>query len=452
MLRDLPPPVFASPVITVSALLGSARRLIERSLPLAWISGEISNFTRASSGHCYFVLKDGEAQVRCVFFRTRAMQVSFPLRDGLQVEVRAQATLYEARGEFQLMVDSLRLAGAGALYEQFLRLKATIEARGWFAPERKRPLPAFTRGIGIVTSPRAAALSDVLSTLRARSPHVRLIIYPCPVQGRSAGADIAQAIVIANARRAADGIDVLIVCRGGGSIEDLWSFNEEIVARAIVHSALPVISGVGHETDFTICDFVADARAPTPTGAAQMAAPATAELAADVRNRFVHLRAAMRRLSERQMQRTDYVGRRLQHPAARLRAQQMRIDELGRRLQRCWSASSQSRQRALAAMRARLVQDARAPWREQKRLDASSTRFQHGWNALHQRHERTLDRLVIALHHLNPAAVLQRGYAILSRGDRTIVQDSATLSPGEALHVRFARGAAEVTVISTDKS
>ena len=449
MSRESPPPLFATPVIPGSALLGSARRLLERSFALAWISGEISNYTRAASGHCYFVLKDASAQVRCVFFRSRAINVTFPLRDGLQVEVRAQPTLYEARGEFQLTVDSLRLAGAGALYEQFLKLKATLEARGWFAPERKRPLPAFPHAIGIVTSPRAAALRDVISTFRARSPHVRLVIYPCTVQGRYAADEIAEAIAIANTRHAVDGIAALIICRGGGSIEDLWSYNEEALARAIVESALPIISGVGHETDFTICDFVADVRAPTPTGAAQLAAPATAELGAALRSQFAHLRSALRRRLERDMQRVDYVGRRLQHPAARLGAQQIRIDELARRLQHRWRTLGDARQRVLSTMRARLLQDARAAWPQVQRLEASATRMRQGWGALAHGQERRVERCAVALHHLNPGAVLERGYAIVTRGDGTIVQHSASLEIGEALRVRLAHGTAGVEVTET---
>ena len=448
MLRDSPPPVFTAPVIPVSVLLGSARRLIERSIPLTWISGEISNSMRASSGHCYFVLKDAQAQVRCVMFRSRAQGLAFALKDGLQVELRAQATLYEARGEFQLTVDSMRLAGAGALYERFLKLKATLEARGWFEAARKRALPSFPRVIGVVTSPRAAALRDVLSTLHARSPHVRVIVYPCSVQGTVAGADIASAIRAANTRAPMDRVDVLIVCRGGGSIEDLWSFNEEIVARAIFQSEIPVISGVGHETDFTISDFVADIRAPTPTGAAQLAAPATLELANDLRNRMSRLQRAVQRRIERDMQRVDYAGRRLQHPATRLQAQRARLADLARRLDHRFRVLHDARGRSLDAMRARLLQDVRAEWPQAKRLDGAATRLTGGWRELAHRHELALGRAAVSLQHLNPEAVLERGYAIVTRADDSIVQDSSTLANGDALELRFARGAAQVSVTS----
>ena len=448
VLRDTPPPVFNAPVIPVSALLGSARRLIERSIPLTWISGEISNSMRASSGHCYFVLKDAQAQVRCVMFRSRAQGLTFALKDGLQVEIRAQATLYEARGEFQLTVDSMRLAGAGVLYERFLKLKATLEARGWFEAARKRELPGFPRVIGIVTSPRAAALRDVLSTLRARSPHVRAIVYPCSVQGNFAGADIASAIRTANARTPVDHVDVLILCRGGGSIEDLWSFNEEIVARAIFQSEIPVISGVGHETDFTISDFVADVRAPTPTGAAQMAAPATLELANDLRNRLSRLQRAMHQRGERDMQRVDYAGRRLQHPAARLAAQRTKLADLARRLDHRFRVLQDARARSLDAMRARLIQDVRTEWPQAKRLEAVGTRLTRGWREMTHRQDLALGRAAVSLQHLNPEAVLERGYAIVTRGDSSIVQDSSTLATGDALALRFARGAAQVVVTS----
>ncbi|NDP42959.1 MAG: exodeoxyribonuclease VII large subunit, partial [Aromatoleum sp.] len=259
-----------STVLPVGLLVSSARLLLEKHLGLVWVAGEISTFTRAASGHCYFNLKDTQAQVRCVFFRHKAQFADFALKDGLSVEVRATASIYEARGEFQLNVESIRLAGVGVLYERFARLKARLEAAGWFAAERKRSLPAFPRAVGIITSPRAAALRDVLTTLRVRWPSLSIVLYPSAVQGAGAPAEIAQAIRTANARAE---VDVLLLCRGGGSIEDLWAFNEEAVAQAVYESALPIVSGVGHETDFTICDFVADVRAPTPTAAAARVAP-----------------------------------------------------------------------------------------------------------------------------------------------------------------------------------
>jgi exodeoxyribonuclease VII large subunit len=437
-------------VLSVSELIGSARLLIERNLPLAWVAGEISNFTRAASGHCYFVLKDARAQVRCVCFRSKAAMAGFALRDGLQVEVRATPTLYEARGEFQLNVDALRLAGAGALYERFAQLKAKLEARGWFAAERKRKLPSFPRTIGIVTSPHAAALSDVLTTLRRRSPHVAIVIYPCAVQGRGGAHEIARAIRTANRRRDQDRIDALIVCRGGGSIEDLWSFNEEVVALAIIDSELPLISGVGHETDFTICDFVADVRAPTPTGAAQLVARARDELGTMVRSRFLHARAALNRLLEREMQRVDYLARRLQHPAARIAEQQRRLSHCGERLRRCARAHLKRDRRIVDNLSARLLRRIGTPLPQQRALAAVRLGWAQGAGRNWVVRERRLERLALALKHLNPESVLERGYSIVTADDGVVVTDSGALEVGEPLRVRFARGRAEVSVTATE--
>ncbi|MBC7861188.1 MAG: exodeoxyribonuclease VII large subunit, partial [Burkholderiaceae bacterium] len=293
------------PVLTVSALNGAVARLLERSFPLTWISGEVSNFTRASSGHWYFTLKDDAAQVRAVMFRGRAQYAGFTPREGDKVEVRALVTLYGARGDYQINVEAIRRAGVGALFEAFLRLKEKLEAQGLFDPARKRAPPMFARTIGIVTSLQAAALRDVLSALKRRAPHVRVILYPTPVQGQLAAEKIAEAIHLASNRAECD---VLLVCRGGGSIEDLWSFNDEGVARAIAACSMPVISGVGHETDFTIADFVADVRAPTPTAAAQLVSADRVEMCQHVRQWQMRLgRIVLRRLEDR-MQRLDYLS------------------------------------------------------------------------------------------------------------------------------------------------
>ncbi|HTN66510.1 MAG TPA: exodeoxyribonuclease VII large subunit, partial [Burkholderiaceae bacterium] len=256
-------------VLSVSALNQAVARMLERNFPLTWVAGEISNFTRASSGHWYFTLKDNAAQVRAVMFKGRAQYAGFTPREGDRVEVRALITLYAARGEFQLSVEAIRRAGVGDLYEAFIRLKEKLAAEGLFDAERKRALPRLPRVIGIVTSPQAAALRDILTTLQRRAPHVAVILYPTPVQGVGAAEKIRAAIELA-AHRAE--CDVLLVCRGGGGIEDLWSFNDESVARALVACPMPVVCGIGHETDFTIADFAADLRAPTPTAAAEMAA------------------------------------------------------------------------------------------------------------------------------------------------------------------------------------
>src|SRR5512146_927891 len=267
-------------IVTVSALVRSVRDLLEQRYPLLWVAGEISNCVRAKSGHLYFSLKDETAQVRCVMFRNRGLYLDWEPREGLRVEVRALVTLYEPRGDFQLNVESMRRAGQGALFEAFLKLRDNLDKEGLFDAAHKRPLPPYPRRIGIVTSPQAAALRDVLTTLARRNPSIPVIIYPSPVQGEGAAQQLAAAVATA-ARRAE--CDLLILCRGGGSIEDLWAFNDENLARAIHACPIPVVTGIGHETDFTIAEFVADRRAATPTAAAELAAPARDELLADLR-------------------------------------------------------------------------------------------------------------------------------------------------------------------------
>jgi exodeoxyribonuclease VII large subunit len=435
-----------APVLPVSLLVGSARLLIERHLGLAWISGEISGFTRAASGHCYFMLKDDQAQVRCVLFRQKARSLEVVLRDGVAVEVRATPTIYEARGEFQLNVDTVRLAGLGALYERFARLKARLDAAGWFAPERKRALPAFPLALGIVTSLQAAALRDVLTTLGQRSPALRIIVYPAQVQGAGAAAEIASAIAAANVHGE---VDVLIVCRGGGSIEDLWSFNEEAVARAVFESRIPIVSGVGHETDFTICDFVADVRAPTPTAAAALAVPELAALrrqATGVAARWQH---AFDRALELRMQRIDLVSRRLIHPAARIESQRAQVAALGERLARAATQAQDARRRDLDTRAAAVSRLLRTPPRAHAQLAARLERWQRAGVERIAANAQRIDACAQSLRHLSPLGVLDRGYSIVTDEAGAIVQDAARLAVGDTLNLRFARGEAGSKVTRT---
>jgi exodeoxyribonuclease VII large subunit len=441
-----PGPAPGSPaVLPVSLLVSSARLLIERHLGLTWVSGEISNFTRAASGHCYFNLKDAQAQVRCVLFRMRAQAVAFPLKDGLSVEVRATPSIYEARGEFQLNVDSVRLAGVGALYERFARLKARLEAAGWFAEERKRALPTFPRALGLVTSPRAAALRDILTTLQRRWPAVRVILYPTAVQGQGAADEIAAAIRTANARAE---VDALIVARGGGSIEDLWSFNEEVVAQAVFESALPVISGVGHETDFTICDFVADLRAATPTGAAAHAVPDRVAVAHRVASLARGLARSGMHALELRAQRLDHASRRLVHPAARLAQQAECTRDLACRLVRLVRSDIAARGALVAVHRGRLARELRAPLPAHARLALARTAWLRAGRERVARSEARVASLAQNLAHLNPQAVLDRGFAIVAGADGAIVADAATLRPGDPVQLTFARGDAQARVES----
>src|SRR6266542_3449565 len=439
------PPAFASPsaVVSVSALVGSARRVLERELGLCWVAGEISNFMRAASGHCYFNLKDASAQVRCVIFRAKAQFVDFPLRNGLAVEVRAIASLYEPRGEFQLCVEVVRHAGLGALYERFLRLKTKLAAAGWFDDARKRALPAFPRAVGIVTSPRGGPLINLHTTLARRSPSLPLVIYPTAVQGEGAAAQIAQALRVANARAE---VDVLIVARGGGSLEDLWAFNDEAVAQAIHASALPVVSGVGHETDFTICDFVADARAPTPTAAATLVAPDRHALVRHLESVGGRWQRASERALETRMQRVDGLSRRLVHPAARLARQARETQALTARLGRAMRHRLALASSGTGALAHRFAWQARQPLPHGARLARAHDALRRAGRADAEHLQARIAALDQNLAHLNPQAVLERGYAIVTRVDGMIVQDSRELAVGEAIALAFARGGADATI------
>ncbi len=433
-------------VISVSELNRLARAAIEKNLPLTWVSGEISNLRRYDSGHWYFTLKDAAAQVSCVMFRHKAQHVEWAPADGMKVEVRALATVYEARGSYQLNVESMRRAGLGALFEAYERLKAKLEAEGLFADARKREIPAFPRGIALVTSPQAAALRDVLTTLKRRMPRIPIVIYPAPVQGEGAAAKIMQAIATASKRAEEDQCDVLIVCRGGGSIEDLWSFNEEIVARAIHACAIPVVSGVGHETDFTIADFVADARAATPTAAAELASPDRDELRAQVMQLGGQLRRVTRRALEDHMQKLDYLQRRLTHPGERIAERQRHLAHLASRLTGAFKHRAQERTWAVrSAMQS--WQAARPDLRTMERNAADAGR--RLTDVMRRTLELSSARLTRTEAHiasLNPQLMLERGYSITETANGVIVRDAAMLSAGETLRVRFARGMVQAEV------
>ena len=430
-------------IITVADLNRRAREFIETGFPLLWVAGEISNFTRAASGHCYFSLKDASAQVRCVFFRHKAALVDWKPENGMQVEVRALPTLYEARGDFQLTVENMRRSGLGALFEAFERLKRKLEQEGLFDPARRKPVPQFPRCVGVVTSPKAAALRDVLTTLARRMPGIRVVLYPTPVQGEGAGEKIAQAIRIASARAEAD---VLIVCRGGGSMEDLWAFNEEVVARAIVDSAMPVVSGVGHETDFTIADFVADARAPTPTAAAELVSPNRAELLARLGVLGARLVRDIDRALGTRMQHLDYLGKRMVHPGERIGAELRHMGHLANRLRSATSHALDAVKWNLSGLARRLrdgLPDIDAHSASQRDLHL---RLQHGQARLLEQHEARLGRMQANLDHLNPQAVLERGYSIVAKLGGQIVRSSQQVAAGEVLRLTFARGAAQTKV------
>ena len=408
-------------VYSVRELNLAAKQLLENGLPLLWVQGEISNFVCAASGHWYFSLKDEQAQVRCVMFRHKSQYLDWQPKNGMQVEVLALATLYEARGEFQLTLEQMRPAGLGALYEAFERLKRKLEGEGLFDAGRKCTLPFLPVQIGIVTSPQAAALRDVLATLARRMPGIPVVLYPTPVQGEGAAQKIVQAIRLANERAECD---VLLLCRGGGSIEDLWAFNEEVVARAIAASRIPVVSGVGHETDFTIADFVADQRAATPTAAAQLIVPERQELIQRLLHAAQRLARGRLRQAERLMQQLDFFQHRLVHPAQRMQQQTQHLDHLRQRLYLAHPNLAQLGTRQLESMR-------RLRGAMQYALERKLTRL----HSLQQH-----------LSHLDPQQVLARGYSVVRDERGVIVLDSTGLSLGAQLDITFARGRARVEV------
>jgi exodeoxyribonuclease VII large subunit len=438
---DGPDRTLARDPLTVSALNRAVAGLLQRSFPLVRVCGEIANLTRAASGHWYFVLKDDQAQVRCVMFRGRNQLLDWTPRDGDDLELSAAVSFYEARGEFQLVVEAMRRAGQGRLFEEFLRLKAKLAAEGLFDLEAKRPLPTVPRRIGVVTSVQAAALRDVLTALARRAPYASVIVYPVPVQGAGAGQRIATMVRTVSDR---DEVDVVLLVRGGGSIEDLWAFNDEAVARAIRASKVPVVVGVGHESDATIADFAADLRAPTPTAAAELAAPSRDGLLAEIEGRMQPLKRSLVHHMHRASQRLDYAQRALATPRAPLAALDARLVTLRAR------AQSAARQVAVQLrlrlghtreelLRLRLAAPNLVPGERLARLASVA-------NGRHHAAATRLTGLAARLHALDPHAVLKRGYAIAFSADGQAVTDAARLRIGEGLTLRFSRGAADVRV------
>ena len=433
----------AEAAIPISELNRRTRALLENSFSPLWVSGEISNLTQHASGHWYFSLKDEKAQVRCVMFRHRNQYLDFAPKQGMQVEARVLVSLYEPRGDFQLNVESMRPGGLGALYEAFAKLKSKLEDEGLFDAARKRALPHFPQQIGLITSPQAAALRDVLTTLERRMPSTGVVLYPTPVQGKGAHLQIAEAIRSANQRAECQ---VLILCRGGGSIEDLWEFNEEAVARAIVASDIPIICGVGHEIDFTIADFAADQRAATPTAAAELASPNRAELGQRLQALQQRLGHHLTRIMETRMQLLDHLAKRLTHPGQRLQHQNQQLAHLRQRLQR-------AAQHSLDAQRWQLKQLCEGLANAQPDLAPLTQRCTHlstrltlvMKNRLAEAHQ-TQARLAAHLHHLNPQAILQRGFSITRDAQGNIVRDSSALALGSTVDLSFAAGSASAQI------
>ena len=410
----------------VAALLLAVADALSSRLGAVAVRGEISGFTRAASGHCYFTLKDSDgnaALLRCAMFRRAASLLDFRPADGQQVELRGRITVYESRGELQCVVEALQRLGAGSLFELFLRLKARLAVEGLFDADRKQPLPAHPRAVGVVTSLGAAALHDVLTALARRAPQVRVVVYPTLVQGPDAPAQIVQALQRAQQRAE---VDVLIVCRGGGALEDLWAFNDENVVRAVAACTLPVVCGVGHETDVTLVDLAADLRAPTPTAAAELATPLRSDTLAGVQALALALQRAAQRRLDQQAQRLDRLALQLGQPAGLLAQQRARLDAL------------QARQRL--ALRQTLQDEQRGLQRLAQRLLAAGQRQRAS-------HDERLARLALRLSAQDPQQVLARGYAWLTDANGRPVTQAAGLQAGVRLQAQWADGRAGVQVL-----
>ncbi|NNM64821.1 MAG: exodeoxyribonuclease VII large subunit [Burkholderiales bacterium] len=410
------------------------------------VVGEVSSFTRAASGHCYFALRDASAQLRCVMFRQRAYLLDFDPRDGQQVEIRAVVGLYEPRGDLQLTVESMSPVGQGALLEQFLRLKERLQAEGLFDPDQKQPLPAYPRAVGIVTSRQAAALQDVLATLKRRSPQVRVVIYPASVQGVGAAQELVQALKLAEQRAE---VDVLLLVRGGGAMEDLWPFNDEVLARALHACRLPVVSGVGHETDFTIADFAADVRATTPTAAAELCAPALADLRLQALQLARDLQQAVAHWQGREQQRLDRLhlrmpkpGRTLQGAAVQLRGLQARLQDGSRRLLLEQMHAWVQQERRLKLLPARYRAERRA------RLEALGVRhdqaLRQNWKLVRSKLAGQEQRLAL----LDPAATLERGYCLAWYEDGSLLHDARQIRGGQSLLLATAEAAVTIDIVT----
>lgn len=436
-------------IYTVSRLNREVRALLERRYPVIWIEGELSNITRPASGHVYFSLKDRAAQIRCAMFRSRAMLARFPLDDGMQVLLHARVSLFEPRGDYQLIVEHVEPAGEGLLRIAFERLRAKLAAEGLFDPAHKQPIPRWPKRCGVITSPSGAAIRDVLAVLRRRFPVLPVIIYPVPVQGDAAAPAIVRAIQTANRRAECD---VLILTRGGGSLQDLWPFNEEFVARAIYASRLPIVCGIGHEIDDTIADFVADVRAPTPSAAAELVAPdreAIWQVLERAEDRLIRgVADRMERLGEA----LDWYERRLPNPTLLVSNLRLRVQHLSERLPHALYADLKHRRAAVSELGARL--HARHP---RARLTLAferhaqlAQRLKLAWARHYTAGAARIELLSRALHAVSPLATLGRGYAIV-RDQKTgrVARDAGEFAAGDKVQARLQRGSLECTV---DKS
>ncbi len=455
-MRELPKPLDTIPkppqVYTVSQLNQQVKQLLEDCFPEIWVEGEVSNVSKPASGHCYFSLKDQDAHVRCALFRTRRQLLDYEPADGNHVLVRARVTLYQARGDFQLVIQHIEDAGEGILRRAFEALKRKLEQQGLFDPQHKQALPSFPTRVGIITSPSGAALRDILSTFRRRCPAVPVLIYPSSVQGAVAASEIAAAVHLAGKRKECD---VLILARGGGSLEDLWPFNEKSVAKAIFDCPIPIVSGVGHETDFTIADFVADHRAATPSAAAELISPDATELTKTVIRLGKNLTRQMQRRLEQTSQHLDWLAKRIVHPRLRLINARQRLSGLGRRLPATMHHHGQQRQGALVRMVARLSQKNPAVQVRifRTRADTWPARMSRAVYLHLERRRHRLSQAAGRLHGVSPLATLKRGYALVTDADSgQVITESRRLKLRDRVHVRLARGQLECIIDEISES
>ncbi|MFA7555995.1 MAG: exodeoxyribonuclease VII large subunit [Spongiibacteraceae bacterium] len=446
----------ARETLTISQLNRRAKQLLEGNFPSVWIEGEISNLAQPSSGHWYFSLKDSSAQVRCAMFRGSNARLRFRPENGQHVLVRAKLSLYEARGDYQLIAEYMEQAGTGALARAFEELKAKLQLEGLFDSALKQPLPAMPRHIAVITSPTGAAIRDILSVLKRRFAGIAITIFPTAVQGKDAGREISRAIQQANQLHNSGHtqFDLIIAGRGGGSIEDLWAFNEEIVARAIAGSELPIISAVGHETDFTIADFVADVRAATPSAAAELISPDSNEWLATFQSYRQLLQRMITSRIQADRQRLTWLQSKLRHPGSRLQEHSQRLDELEIRLVNGWRNRRQQQQLGLNLLRSRLQQQTpdHTIKHHQQNTAHLYQRLQQGMQRLLKTQQQRLNNTMHLLDTVSPLATLQRGYAIVTDDNGQVIRDASVVKPGQRIQARLAKGVLTSTVTINNES
>ena len=435
-------------IYTVSRLNSEVRLTLELQFQTLWLQGEVSNFVAAASGHWYFSLKDNAAQVKCAMFKMANRNSSFRPQNGQQVLIRARISVYEPRGEYQLLAEFIESAGAGLLKQQFEQLKAQLQAEGLFSAERKKPLPAQVQRVGVITSPTGAAVRDIVTVLKRRAPGIEVIIYPCQVQGETAAAQLRTMLSKAIQRNE---VDVLIIGRGGGSLEDLWCFNDELLCRALAACPIPIVSAVGHEIDFALTDFVADVRAPTPSAAAELVSPDQSHLidrilqlknrlAQAQRSRLQHAAPALLNLSQRLI---------ALHPKRRLQQQQQRLDELQLRLtatiKRVFNAAQQRQQYSDKSLRQ--LSPVKSLRQHSLKLDELQRRLINVQHALLKQRKQQLAALGSQLNTVSPLATLARGYSITFDAKQQVVSNHLQLQPGDKVQVKLAEGGFEAEVI-----